>query len=235
MRNWLPTKRGVTNLSISYVIHKDNNPLTMHNSKLIIYNVSLTTAILKDDSRKVANILIPLVMDTDPYEWGGIKLTQSKGREVWLDLVSNYNGSSKSERCIATARIKLSNLFYKNEMTFNFETFSTNLKANFIIIEKYGEGRSEQEKVSIFIDNIYMRNQRLESTTNVYRSNNNGNYLTAINYRATQTIFVFPEQQLRQQQNHDPNKKNYHMLRRTSSVIPSRAMALPYLIRQGSS
>ena len=80
MRNWLQTKRGVTNLPISYVINKDTNPLTMDHSEWIIYNVSLNTEILKDDSRKVANIIITLVMDTDAFEWGGINLTQIKER-----------------------------------------------------------------------------------------------------------------------------------------------------------
>ena len=83
VRNWLQTKRGVTNPPLSYVIHKDTNPLTMDHSELIIYNVSLTTVILKDDSRKVSNILILLVIDAYAFEWGGIKLAQSKGREVW--------------------------------------------------------------------------------------------------------------------------------------------------------
>ena len=89
--NWLQTKIGFTNLPLFYDIHKDTTPLTMYHSELIIYNSSLTTSILKYDSRKVANILIPLFMDTDAFEWVGIKLTQHKGREVWLDLVSHYN------------------------------------------------------------------------------------------------------------------------------------------------
>ena len=80
MRNWLQTKIEVTNLPLSYVIHKDTNPITMDHSELIIYNFSLTTVILKYNRRKVANILIPLVMDTDDFEWGGIKPTQRKGR-----------------------------------------------------------------------------------------------------------------------------------------------------------
>ena len=50
----------------------------MHHSKLIIYDESLNTAIFKADSRKVANILRPIVLDTDAFEWGGINLTQNK-------------------------------------------------------------------------------------------------------------------------------------------------------------
>ena len=89
VRNFLQTKIGVTNLPISYAINKDTNPLTMDNSELIIYNVSLNTEILKDEIRKVANILIHLAMNTDAFEWNGINITQSKRREVCLDLVSH--------------------------------------------------------------------------------------------------------------------------------------------------
>ena len=89
VRNFLQTKIGVTNLPISYAINKDTNPLTMDNSELIIYNVSLNTEILKDEIRKVANILIHLSMNTDAFEWNGINITQSKRREVCLDLVSH--------------------------------------------------------------------------------------------------------------------------------------------------
>ena len=59
-------------------------------------------------------------------------------------------------------------------MTFNFKTFSTKLKATFDIMEKYGEGSYEQEK-------FCTRNQKLESASTFYRSNNNGNYLAATN------------------------------------------------------
>ena len=142
MRNWIQTKGGVTNLPISYVIHKDIPPLTMDHSKLIIYNKHLTSAVLKSDSRKVANILTSIVLDTDAFECGGRKF--SKGREVYSYLVINYNRYDNSECRIEAAIHKLSNLLYNNDMTFNFETLSTKLKSTFDTKEKYGEGRSEQ-------------------------------------------------------------------------------------------
>ena len=89
--NRLKTKIKVTNLPISYVIHKYTTPLTMDHSGLIIYNASFNTGIFKAEIRKVANILTHIVLDTDAFEWGGRKFTQSKGRERWLYLVSNYN------------------------------------------------------------------------------------------------------------------------------------------------
>ena len=89
VRNGLKTKIGVTNPPISYVIHKDNTPPKMYHSELIIYNASLTTSVLKVDSRKVANILTPLVLDTDAFEGCGIKFTYREGREGWLYLVSH--------------------------------------------------------------------------------------------------------------------------------------------------
>ena len=119
----------------------------MHHSKLIIYDESLNTAIFKADSRKVANILRPIVLDTDAFEWGGINLTQNKVIKVWLDLVSHYNIYTESKQYISVSRYKLSNLFYKNKTTFNFDRLSAILKTNFDIMDKYGKVRSEREKI----------------------------------------------------------------------------------------
>ena len=64
----------------------------MYQSDLIIYNVILTTDVFKADSRNIENLLTPLVLDTDAFEWGGRKFTHNKGIEGFLHLVSNYNG-----------------------------------------------------------------------------------------------------------------------------------------------
>ena len=159
--NCLKTKIGVTNLPLSYFIFNNTTPFTMDHSKLIIYNASLTTAILKANIIKVANLLKTIVLYTDDFEWGGRKFTQSKVREVCLDLVIHYNGYTKYELHIYAARHNLSNPFYKNYMTFNFETFSTKMKANFDTMEKYGEVIYEQDKVSAFLENICTTNQKL--------------------------------------------------------------------------
>mmetsp|Transcript_15996 Transcript_15996/g.23840 ORF Transcript_15996/g.23840 Transcript_15996/m.23840 type:complete len:787 (+) Transcript_15996:5053-7413(+) len=212
--NWLQTKRGVTDLPLSYIIRKVTPPARMDHSQLIIYNASLTTAVFKADSKKVANLLTPLVLDTDAFEWGGRRFTLGKGREGWLELVNHYNGSAESERRIAAARHKLSNLFYKNEMTFNFETFSTKLKATFDTMEKYGEGRSEREKVSTLLEKIRTSNQKLESAITFARSNHSTDYLAATNYLATQISFIFPAQQPTQRTNRDRGKRNVSQLKK---------------------
>ena len=80
VRNWLYNKIVVTNLPLSYLICKDTTPPTMDHSELIIYNAILTTSIFINNSSKVENILRPLVLNTDAFEWGGRKFTQVKGR-----------------------------------------------------------------------------------------------------------------------------------------------------------
>ena len=70
-------------------------------------------------------------------------------------------------------------------MTFNFEKFSTNMKAIFDTMEKYGEGRSEQDKVRTFLDKIRTMNQKLESAITSFRYKKNVNYLAVRNYPAT--------------------------------------------------
>ena len=144
----------------------------------------------------------------------------------------HYNGSSNPEHHILTERHKLSNIFYKNDVSFNFETFSTNIKATFDTIEKYGVGRSEREKVGIFPENIRTTNQKLGSAITFCVSNHNAKYLTATIYLGTQIIFVSTSHQPNQQNNVTVTNKMCHMLRRKSSVRPSRAMKLTYLIQK---
>ena len=52
----------------------------MGTSELIIYNATLNTAVFKAGIRKVANILTPIVLDTDDFEWGVRNSTQRNGR-----------------------------------------------------------------------------------------------------------------------------------------------------------
>ena len=47
-------------------------------------------------------------------------------------------------------------------MTFNLDKFSTNMKSTFDTMDKYGEVRCKQEKVSTFLEKIRITNQRLE-------------------------------------------------------------------------
>ena len=109
--------------------------------------------------------------------------------------MSHYNVFDESECRIAAERQNLSNLFYKNKMTLNFEAFSTNMKANFDTMEKYGEGRSNIDKFNTLLEKISTKNQKLEYAITFCRSNNNGNYLSETNYIASQIIFIFPAQQ----------------------------------------
>ena len=122
--------------------------------------------------------------------------------------MSNYNASSESEHYIDAARHRLVNLFYNNEMKFNFETFSTKLKATFDTMKNYVEGRYEQVKVISLREKIRSTNHKLEYVIILYRYNHNRNYLYATNYLATQTRFIILEHQTSQKINNDLNKQN---------------------------
>ena len=74
MSNWLQNQREINTPPLYYGIQKYNTKTTIDNSKLIIYNIILTTSVFKDDIRKVANILTPLIMDTNAFKWGGKKI-----------------------------------------------------------------------------------------------------------------------------------------------------------------
>ena len=93
-------------------------------------------------------------------------------------------------------------LFYKNKMTFNFDIFSTNLKATFDTMEEHGKGRSKRENVSNLIEKILTTNKRLESAITFCRFNNNENRLATTNYLYTEIISIYPA--------HQPSQKHYH-------------------------
>ena len=58
-------------------------------------------------------------------------------------------------------------------MTFNFYTFSTNMKATFDMMEKYGESRYEQEKVRNLLEKIRTTNHNLEYAITFCKFNHN--------------------------------------------------------------
>ena len=103
-------------------------------------------------------------------------------------------------------------------MTFNFETFSTNMKATFYTTEKYGGGGSERDKVITFLENIRTTNKRLESGIKLCRYNHTGNYLAETNHLIKKIIFVFLEQQPSQQKKRCLKKRNVSHVKDDNSV-----------------
>ena len=99
-------------------------------------------------------------------------------------------------------------------MTFKFDTFSTNPKDIFDTMDKYGDGRSKQERVFTFLENIRTTNYKLQSEITFCGSNHNINYPADTNYLAMQIRFILSAQKPIQQKNCVPNKQNVSHVRK---------------------
>ena len=84
------------------------------------------------DSRKVVDILKELTLGTDAETWiKGLKCV----RKAMQELQAHYDGTSEGARRKQVARADLKKIFYKNETTFTFENYVTNLKRIFNMLE----------------------------------------------------------------------------------------------------
>ena len=126
--------RGVP---LSYVIRNDtSSPEDIENRDVqIIYQTSLVRNMFTRDSSKVIDILKELTLGTDAETWiKGLKCV----RKSMQELQNQYDCTSEGARRNQVARADLNNIFYKNETTFTFEKYVTNLKGVFNVLEKYG-------------------------------------------------------------------------------------------------
>ena len=68
------------------------------------------------------------------------------------ELQAHYDDSSEGARRKQVARADLKKIFYKNETTFTFEKYVTNLKGIFNVLEKYGVPLYEENMVEHLLD-----------------------------------------------------------------------------------
>ena len=146
---------------LSYVIRKDTSiPKDSENRDVqIIYKASLVGKMFTRDSRKVLDILKELTLGTDAETWiKGLKC----GRKAMQELQAHYDGTSEGARRKQVARVDLKKIFYKNETTFTFEKYVTNLKGIFNVLEGYGVPLYEDHMVEHLIDRIISPNTELK-------------------------------------------------------------------------
>ena len=101
------------------------------------------------DSRKVLDILKELTHRTDAETWiKGLKY----GREAMQELQAHYDGTSVGERREKVDIADLKKIFYKNETTFTFEKYVTNLKGVLNVLVKYDVPIYEEKMVEHLLD-----------------------------------------------------------------------------------
>ena len=87
------------------------------------------------DSRKVLDIIKELTLGTESETCiKGLKC----GINSMQELQAHYEFISEGEQRKQFYRADLRNIFYKNETTFTFEKYVTNIKGVFNVLVKYG-------------------------------------------------------------------------------------------------
>lgn len=211
--NYLNSQKGISGLPLSYITRKTEPPFMMTRYDEVIYNAALDGPIFTADNRTVAQLLLPLVLDTDAYEWCSSHLTRRRGRDAWLALTTHYNGKAEGDRRLTGARDTVERLFYRSETSFTFEKFSTKLKAAFDTLDKYGEPKSDREKVAILLKKV--TNDKLNSAVTLCRQLHPEHFGDAVSYLATEVSVIFPAFQPGGSGSKNRNRGN----RRVASII----------------
>ena len=97
----------------------------------IIYKAILVGNMFTRDSRKVLDILKELNLGNDAETW--IKVLNC-GRKSMQKFQAHYDVMSEGARKKQDAIEDLKRVFYKNETTFTFEKYVTNLKKIFNVL-----------------------------------------------------------------------------------------------------
>ena len=82
--------------------------------------------------------------------WSHIKRyqTTNDGRQVWLALGLFYGGRVENTRKIVVACAALEQFSWSNEGTFKFNDYATQLINHFDTLERGGQGKTDEEKVT---------------------------------------------------------------------------------------
>lgn len=148
--NYLKGQKSVNpGRALSYVLRIEPRPATMLPSVFnnIIYNAPLVGAAYEADNIKVHTVLVELTTGTPAADWIKQYSRAQDGRGAWLALVRHYDGASEGTRRVSAAKNDLELCRYSNEFTFPFEQYITNLKRCYTTLEKYGEARTERDKI----------------------------------------------------------------------------------------
>ena len=146
MRN----RKGVP---LSYVI-RGNQPqnVQLTSDEQMIYAAALTGPQFNNDSKEVYNLIKELVQNTDGDSW--LPPRCSCGRRAMQSLRNHYDGPDQAKARIDVARASIEKLFYKNENIFSFESYSTQMKRNYDVLEKYNQPEYEANKIDTFLKGI---------------------------------------------------------------------------------
>ena len=90
------------------------------------------------------------------------------------------------------AKTELKKILYKNESTFTFDKYVTNLKKILNVLEKYGVTLYEEQMVENLIDQIMSPNTELKTEVNIFSSSHLPAFTKESTYLSTVVARFYP-------------------------------------------
>ena len=88
---------------------------------------------------KITKVYLKLkeyLVETDGWAWILTFDRSQDGQAAYQSWVNHYNGASKLDRCTQMAKAEMDSLFYKNECSLPFKSFSGKIKQCITMINK---------------------------------------------------------------------------------------------------
>ena len=199
--NYLSSLKGSNGSPLAYVIRKDLPAGTAAPVGLTtLYQIPLTGAVFKHDNRRVHQILVGYLADTEGYSWIKPVLKHQSGRRTMAALRDHYDGPQASARRVAIATSIIDGLHYKSKNAMPFETFTSKLTDAFQTLAENGEERTDHHKVTTLLKKINSNNPEFLATVGLVRTMEtyNTDYYKAIQKLSTAIAAIYPTTSARQ-------------------------------------
>jgi hypothetical protein len=199
--NYLTSIRGKSGVPLHYVIRKDLPAGHVFDDDIqrLVHEALLLGAAYEEDNRMVYQLLKNCALETSAWEWIRSMDGRQDGRRAMTALREHYNGPGEIEKRLALAKKQLSDIHYRSEQTFSFESYITKLKSAFEVLEECDEAYTERNKVSILLEKIQSNNAQIQAAITTVRMSDalKADFNAAANCLSEIVATVFPAVQLR--------------------------------------
>jgi hypothetical protein len=172
--NYLTGIRGKTGVPLQYIIRKDTpvGHVFQDDNEQLIHEAVHEGVAFEEDNRTVYQLLKNCALETPAWEWIRSMDGRQNGRQAMIALRLHYDGPGEIEKRLAQAKKQLSDIHYRTEQTFPFESYITKLKSSFEVLEECNEAYTERNKVSILLDRIQSNNTQIQAAKTTIRMSN---------------------------------------------------------------
>jgi hypothetical protein len=172
--NYLTGIRGKSGVPLNYVIRKPVAAGRVFHDDVerLVYEAMHEGVAFEEDNRTVYQLLKNCALETPAWEWIRSMDARQNGRQAMIALREHYDGPGEIEKRLAIAKKQLSDIHYRTEQTFPFESYITKLKSAFEILEECNEAYTERNKVSILLDRIQSNSTQIQAAKTTIRMSN---------------------------------------------------------------